>query len=361
MIQAIERDIAPKMARHYSAISMNPALFARIDALYAAARQRSASMPRRCGCWSAAGRVSSVPAPSSTKTARSGSAAINEELASLGAQFGQNVLADEKDWALFLDESDLAGLPDFLKSAMAQAAEARGQKGHYAVTLSRSIYEPFTTFSDRRDLREIAFRAFIGRGENGGATDNREVVAKTLSLRAEKARLLGYDSYAALKLDDTMAKTPAAVFGLLDPVWEKAREKAAADQAEMQRLAAAAGRNDPIAGWDWRYYQEKLRAEEIRLRRGRAEALSAARAHHRRLLRRGDTAVRHQLRGARRHCRLASRRARLRGAQCRRHASRHLPRRLFRARLEALRRLDERARIRPIGSARARSRSSTTS
>ena len=189
--------------------------------------------------------------------------AINEELASLGAQFGQNVLADEKDWALFLDESDVAGLPDFLRSAMAQAAEARGEKGRYAVTLSRSIYEPFTTFSDRRDLREIAFRAFIGRGENGGATDNRDVVAKTLSLRAEKARLLGYDSYAALKLDDTMAKTPSAVFGLLDPVWEKAREKAAEDQAEMQRLAAEAGHNHPIAGWDWRYYQEKLRAEKF--------------------------------------------------------------------------------------------------
>ena len=106
------------------------------------------------------------------------------------------------------------------------------------MTLSRSIYEPFTTFSDRRDLREIAFRAFIGRGENGGATDNRGVVARTLSLRAEKARLLGYDSYAALKLDDTMAKSPTAVFGLLDPVWDKAREKAAADQAEMQGLAA---------------------------------------------------------------------------------------------------------------------------
>ena len=137
------------------------------------------------------------------------------------------------------------------------------EKGSYAVTLSRSIYEPFTTFSDRRDLREIAFRAFINRGENGGATDNRDVVAKTLSLRAEKARLLGYDNYAALKLDDTMAKTAAAVFGLLDPVWERAREKAGEDQAAMQALAAEAGDNHPIAGWDWRYYQEKLRARQF--------------------------------------------------------------------------------------------------
>ena len=156
----------------------------------------------------------------------------------------------------------VAGLPEFLTSAMAQSAEARGEKGRFAITLSRSIYEPFTTFSDRRDLREIAFRAFISRGENGGATDNREVVASTLRLRAEKAKLLGYENYAALKLDLTMAKTPAAVFDLLNPVWERAREKAAEDQVELQGLASEAGQNHPIAGWDWRFYQEKLRVRK---------------------------------------------------------------------------------------------------
>jgi peptidyl-dipeptidase Dcp len=258
LIQEVERDVAPKMARHYSAIAMNPALFARIDALH-----------EKRGTLALEAETLRVLELTWRNFVRSGAkldeqgkarlATINEELASLGARFGQNVLADEKNWALFLDEKDVAGLPEFLKGAMAEAAEARGEKGRYAVTLSRSIYEPFTTFSDRRDLREIAFRAFIGRGENGGPTDNREVVARTLALRAEKAQLLGYESYAALKLDDTMAKTPAAVFGLLDPVWERAREKAAQDQAEMQRIAAKAGQNDPIAGWDWRYFQEKLR------------------------------------------------------------------------------------------------------
>ena len=186
---------------------MNPALFARIDALYA----KRNSLGLDAETLRVLERTWKDFVRSGAKLDEAGKtrlATINEELAGLGAQFGQNVLADEKDWMLLLDESDVAGLPDFLKGAMAQAAEARGKKGNYAVTLSRSIYEPFTTFSDRRDLREIAFRAFINRGENGGATDNREVVAKTLSLRAEKARLLGYDSYAALKLDDTMAKTP---------------------------------------------------------------------------------------------------------------------------------------------------------
>jgi peptidyl-dipeptidase Dcp len=262
LVQQVERDIAPKMARHYSAISMNPALFARVDALYerrAALGLDAETLRVLERTWKGFVRSGArLDDPGKTRLA-----AINEELASLGAKFGQNVLADERDWALILDEADVAGLPEFLRGAMGQAAEARGENGRYAVTLSRSIYEPFTTFSDRRDLREIAFRAFIARGENGGATDNRDVVAKTLALRAEKARLLGYDSYAVLKLDDSMAKTPTAVFGLLDPVWERARRKAADDQAEMQRIAQSAGHNHPIAGWDWRYFQEKLRAEKF--------------------------------------------------------------------------------------------------
>ncbi|GLS30251.1 peptidyl-dipeptidase Dcp [Mesorhizobium albiziae] len=262
-IQAMEREIAPKMAKHWSAISMNAALFARIDALY----QKRADLGLDAETlrvleqsWKNFVRAGAKLGDAGKKRL----SAINEELASLGATFGQNVLADEKEWALFLDAGDdLAGLPEFLKSAMAEAAELRGQKGKYAVTLSRSIYEPFTTFSERRDLREKAFRGFAMRGENGGATDNTAVVKKTLELRAEKAKLLGYANYAALKLDDTMAKTPDAVFGLLDPVWDKAREKAAEDQVELQRLAAAGGHNHAIAGWDWRHYAEKLRTERF--------------------------------------------------------------------------------------------------
>ncbi|MET0596642.1 MAG: M3 family metallopeptidase [Mesorhizobium sp.] len=259
-IQAVEREMAPRMARHFSAISMNAALFERIDALY-----------RRREALGLAAETLRVLERTWKNFVRAGArladpdkerlAAINEELASLGARFGQNVLNDEKDWALFLDEGDLAGVPAFLRSAMAEAAETRDRPGRYAVTLSRSIYEPFTTFSERRDLREKAFRAFAMRGQNGGETDNTEVVRRTLALRAEKARLLGYASYAKLKLDDSMAKTPDAVFGLLDPVWERARSKATADQAALSRLAAAGGHNHAIEPWDWRHYAEKLRAE----------------------------------------------------------------------------------------------------
>lgn len=261
-IQALERDISPKMSRHFSAISMNERLFARIDELY----QRRDALKLDAETLRVLEKTWKNFVRSGARLDAAGKkrlAAINEELSSLGTNFGQNLLADERDWALFLDEADIAGLPEFLKSAMAEAAEMRGQKGRYAVTLSRSIYEPFSTFSERRDLREIAFRAFTMRGQNGGATDNTAVVRDMLRLRAEKAKLLGYASYAALKFDDTMAKTPEAVHKLLDPVWEKALEKAASDQIELHRLAAEAGSNEEFAAWDWRFYQEKLRAEKF--------------------------------------------------------------------------------------------------
>jgi len=259
-IQALEREMAPRMSRHFSAIYTNAALFGRIDTLY---RQRD-----ELGLDPETLRVLELGwkhfVKAGAKLDDEGKArllAVNEELASLGARFGQNVLADEADWVLFLEDvSDLDGLPEFLRAAMASAAAQRGRPEAHAITLSRSIYEPFMAFSTRRDLREKAFRAFTMRGQNGGDTDNGEVVRRTLELRAEKAKLLGYESYAAYKLDETMAKTPGAVFGLLEPVWNKAREHAAQDQAELAKLATEEGRNHAIAAWDWRYYAEKLRA-----------------------------------------------------------------------------------------------------
>ncbi|MGN6551033.1 MAG: M3 family metallopeptidase [Pararhizobium sp.] len=259
-IQALERTIAPRMARHSSKIAMNPALFARVDALH----QGRATL----GLDAEAGRVLDKQwkgfVRAGAKLDAAGQerlAAINEELAGLGARFGQNVLNDEKSWALVLsDEADLAGLPDFVRDAMASAAEERGHPGKHAVTLSRSVIEPFLTFSERRDLRETAFKAWTARGEMGGETDNREIIRRILALRAEKARLLGYESFAAYKLDDTMAKTPDAVTGLLTDVWEKAVARAAEEEAELSRLIAAEGCNHPVAPWDWRHYAEKVRA-----------------------------------------------------------------------------------------------------
>ena len=262
-IQALEREIAPKMSRHYSKIGTNAALFARIDALWEARTDLSLSLEQARVLerhWK--GFVKSGARLEKTEQERL--AAINERLAALGASFGQNVLSDEKSWAMILDDgAALDGLPDFLKDAMASAARDRGEDGKYAVTLSRSIIEPFLTFATDRDLREKAFKAWVARGENGGPTDNRAIVKETLALRAEKASLLGYANYAALKLDNTMAKTPEAVNGLLMQVWEKAVARAREEEQDLAALVAGEGRNHDVMPWDWRFYAEKLRAQKF--------------------------------------------------------------------------------------------------
>lgn len=262
-IQALEREIAPKMSRHYSRIMMDPALFARIDALYDNRDMLDLDTETKRvleKTWKGFVR-SGAKLDDAGKAELAG---INEKLAGLGARFGQNVLKDESSWALFItDEADLAGLPDFLKNAMQSAASERGKPDAYAVTLSRSIVEPFLTFSQNRALREQAFNAWAKRGENGNESDNREIVREMVELRERKAHLLGYANFAAYKLDDTMAKTPKAVMDLLEPVWDKARAKAAEEQAELERLIAADGGNHKVAPWDWRFYAEKLRAERF--------------------------------------------------------------------------------------------------
>ena len=262
-IQALERVIAPKMSRHSSSIMMNPHLFARIDSLY---EQRDllgldAETDRVLEkTWK--GFVRSGARLDEEGKARL--ADINEKLASLGAQFGQNVLKDESDWALFItDEAELKGLPDFVRDAMRGAAEERDRADAWAVTLSRSIIEPFLSFSENRVLREKAFRAWAARGENVGETNNVALVAKTVALRSEKARLLGYQSFAAYKLDNTMAKTPKAVMDLLEPVWDKAKARAAEEENDLQRLITGEGRNHKVEPWDWRFYAEKLRNERF--------------------------------------------------------------------------------------------------
>jgi peptidyl-dipeptidase Dcp len=169
-------------------------------------------------------------------------------------------LADERGYTLVLDgEDDLAGLPDFVRAAARAAAEERGLAGKHVITISRSSVEPFLQFSARRDLREKVFRAWIARGDGGGPTDNKAIIAEMVALRAERARLLGYATFAHYRLDDTMAKTPDAVRALLDRVWAPAQRRAFADRDALQALVQAEGKNFALAPWDWRYYAEKLR------------------------------------------------------------------------------------------------------
>src|SRR4029453_7298963 len=184
---------------------------------------------------------------------------INERLAQLGTGFSHHLLADEQDWFLELGEDDRAGLPDSFVAAAKAAAEERGMAGKAILTLSRSSVEPFLKSSARRDLREKVFRAFTARGDNGNANDNNASIVEILALREESARILGYPTYAAYRLEDSMAKTPDAVRGLLERVWKPARARALADRDALQAMIAEEGGNLRLAPWDGRYYAEKLR------------------------------------------------------------------------------------------------------
>ena len=258
---AIEREIAPQIARHWNKIHTNAALFQRIDTLAKGADKLglSAEQKRVLERYHISFRRAGAGLDAAAKKRL---AEIIERLAALGTSFSQNVLADEQAFALALhDEAELAGLPGFMREAMKSNATERGLAG-YAVTLSRSSAEPFLQFSDRRDLREKVFRAFIMRGDNGGPTDNKAIIAETVRLRAERARLLGFADFAHYRLDDAMAKTPEAVRGLLDTVWSRARKKTLADRDELQALIQEDGGNFKLEPWDWRYYAEKLRQKQ---------------------------------------------------------------------------------------------------
>ena len=260
-LQAIARDYAPKLAQHHIRIALDPGLFARIADLH----------DRRHALGLAEDQVRLVERHH-LRMVRAGAllnaeqkqrmAAIAERLASLHTRFGQNVLHDERDWQLALDEPDLDGLPDFARAAAAQAAAERGQAGRYVVTLARSAVEPFLTFSARRDLRRRLWQAWTARGTHPGDADNTPLVVEILALRGEQARLLGYADFAAYRLDNSMAKTPAAAESLLMQVWGPAKEKARAERAAMERVARAEGLNEGIEPWDWRYYAEKVRCAE---------------------------------------------------------------------------------------------------
>ncbi len=260
-LQAVERDLSPLFSQHSDSIFLDPDLFARVEAVWHDREHLEAEQARVADRYHTLfTRAGAGLATADKKRLRE----INERLAVIGTQFGQNVLADEAGFKLVLDgPADLVGLPGFVVAAAEEAARERGLEGKHVITLSRSSIEPFLTFSARRDLREVAFSAWTRRGEFGGETDNRSLIAETIALRAERAGLLGFASYAHFRLADTMARTPEAVRHLLHTVWEPAKRRLAAEQEALQAVAAAEGGNDALAAWDWRYFAEKVRKQEF--------------------------------------------------------------------------------------------------
>ncbi len=267
-LQALEREWSPKFAAHYTAITTNAALFKRIATLHERRDQLNLNAEQLRALEKTHQRFVQAGAQLEG-AARSRYRDLMQSRAKLSTQFGQNVLADEKAYTLLLkSEADVAGLPPFVLDAASGAAEERGHKGShgaYAITLSRSLIEPFLTYSTRRDLREQAWEAWAARGGNTGATDNRQIISDLVRLRVEIANLLGHNTYADYSLDDSMAKTPARVRELLDRVWAPAVKRARDELAQLQAMAAKEGDAITIEPWDWRYYAEKVRAAEFDL------------------------------------------------------------------------------------------------
>lgn len=261
-LRRIEREMAPRLARHSSQTLLNQKLYARVAALWEA-RERLDLDTEAARVLERYNLMFTRAGAALDEAGRTRMAEITQELAVLGTRFSQNVLSDEADYKLVLDgEEDLAGLPSFLRQAAAEAAGERGHPGKHVITLSRSLIEPFLQFSTRRDLREAAFKAWTSRGENPGDTDNREVISRILELRQERAELLGFRDFASFKLDDTMAGTPGAVRELLETVWTPAVEQARREAAALQEIAAEGGDNIVIEPWDWRFYAERLRSRD---------------------------------------------------------------------------------------------------
>ena len=264
-LQAVETQMAPRLAAHGSAVSMHRALFARFDALHrerealALTAEQARVLERYHFDFVRAGAL--LDGATQKRYAQ-----IVSRLAALTTRFGQNVLADESSFRLVLrDAAECAGLPGFVLAATRQAALDRGIEAGWLVTLSRSHIVPFLTFSDRRDLREQAWRAWTSRGEHPGECDNREVVREILALRNEQARLHGFASFADYALADTMAGRQSEVTALLEQVWEPAKARAAEELEALRVLAVSRGESIALEPWDWRYYAEKVRQVRYQL------------------------------------------------------------------------------------------------
>jgi len=258
--EALQTELAPKLSAFSSEIFNNQPLFLRIETLWRG-RDDPGLTDEQLRVLTLYRQMFIRAGAQLSGDAAARLTAVKSRLAVLGTQFSQNLLADEREWFMDLTEADLDGLPEFGVVSARAAGEEKGAVGP-VVTLSRSLIVPFLQFATNRALRQKAYEAWGLRGANGNAADNRAIAAETLALRQERAALLGYDSFAAYKLEPEMAKTPAAVRDLLMQVWEPAKRAATADAGVLEAMMHADGINGDLEPWDWRYYAEKRRRAE---------------------------------------------------------------------------------------------------
>ena len=257
--------MAPVLSEHEDNISLNQELFKRVNAVY----QQKDSMnltteQKRLLDKTYKGFVRSGANLDAEKQARLRE--INKELSTLGITFSNNILNENNAFQLFVDKKeDLAGLPEWFCQSAAEEAKAAGQPGKWLFTLHNASRLPFLQYSENRPLREKMYKAYINRGNNNDKNDNKETIRKIVSLRLEKARLLGFNNYANFVLDETMAKNDSNVMSLLNNLWSYALPKAKAEAAELQQLMDKEGKGEKLEAWDWWYYTEKLRKEKYNL------------------------------------------------------------------------------------------------
>ncbi|HYW08977.1 MAG TPA: M3 family metallopeptidase [Longimicrobium sp.] len=263
--QVVEREMAPKLAAFSDQITQNDALFRRIEAVYQGPEKARLTPEQQRLAWLYHNNFVRSGARLDA-TAKARLSAINQRLAGLFTSFSQNVLADENDQILTLNsEAELAGLPQSLRDAAAAEAVSRKMPGAWVISNTRSSIDPFLTYSDRRELRERAWRMFVNRGDTPGARDNNGIIKEILQLRAERARLLGHPTHAHWRLENTMAKTPERAVELMEAVWAPAVQRVREEVTDMQALATRERANIKIEPWDYRYYSEKVRKERYDL------------------------------------------------------------------------------------------------
>ena len=264
-LQSVDEELTPLLSRHNDEIALNPQLFDKIKAVYDrkddlgldARQTRLLEKIYRGFVRSGAGLNEADKAKLKE---------LNERISMLSLRFGKNLLADNKAFVLTVaDPEDLSGLPESVREAAAAEAKSRGLEGKWVFTLDKPSLIPFLQYADNRSLREKIYTGYLKRGDNGNENDNREIVKQLVQARAEKARLLGYETYAHFVLDRVMAKTPENVYGLLDQVWAPALERAQEELAEMKALKASEGTGNDFASWDWWYYAEKVRQAKYAL------------------------------------------------------------------------------------------------
>ena len=264
-LAALEMKIGPMMSEHNDNILLNQELFKKVNDVYqekgnlnlTTEQERLLDKIYKDFVRSGA----NLPADKQARLRE-----INKQLSTLGITFGNNVLNENNTFKLYLDkEEDLAGLPESVRQAAAADAKADGQDGKWLFTLQNSSWQPFLQYSANRPMREKIYKAYINRGNNNDANDNKKVITDIVSLRLEKAKLLGYDCYSNFVLDECMAKNSTTVIEFLNNLWSYALPKAKAEATELQKLMDKEGKGEKLEAWDWWYYTEKLRKEKYDL------------------------------------------------------------------------------------------------